>query len=154
MHVLAVQIGLKNYFVQKLLGDDFFLLREFMEELARHEREISDSFGGNLAVYQSCRDEIKQGVESIIPFLEQQSMTDKSSSPLTLALGADHPLAVQPAHSTQMRRAAERRLTLPAVAGIAGRWPRGITRSALAIGLLEVLQAGFDAVGEVPAQRS
>ena len=79
---------LTRYFPQA--REKIFLLREFVEELPRHEREISDPFGGNLAVYQACRDEIKQGVESIIPFLEQQSMTDESSSPLTLALGADH----------------------------------------------------------------
>ena len=80
--------NLDRYFPQA--REKIFLLREFVETLPRHEREISDPIGGDLSVYQACRDEIKQGVESIIPFLEQQSMTDESNSPMTFALGADH----------------------------------------------------------------
>ena len=80
--------NLDRYFPQA--REKIFLLREFVETLPRHEREITDPFGGSLDVYQACRDEIKQGVESIIPFLEQQSMTDESNSPMTFALGADH----------------------------------------------------------------
>ena len=63
--------NLVRYFPQA--REKIFLLREFVETLPRHEREITDPFGGSLDVYQACRDEIKQGVESIIPFLEQQS---------------------------------------------------------------------------------
>ena len=58
--------NLDRYFPQA--REKIFLLREFVETLPRHEREISDPIGGDLSVYQACRDEIKQGVESIIPF--------------------------------------------------------------------------------------
>ena len=45
-----------------------FLLREFVETLPRHEREITDPFGGSLDVYQACRDEIKQVWNRSFPF--------------------------------------------------------------------------------------
>ena len=80
--------NLVRYFPQA--REKIFLLREFVDTLPRNEREISDPFGRDLGVYQACRDEIKQGVESIIPFLEQQSMTDESNTQMTFALGADH----------------------------------------------------------------
>ena len=79
--------NLDRYFPQA--REKIFLLREFVETLPRHEREISDPIGGDLSVYQACRDEIS-GRESIIPFLEQQSMTDESNTQMTFALGADH----------------------------------------------------------------
>ena len=50
-------------------------------------------------------------------------------------------------------RAAEQPLQRLTIAGLAGRWPRGIHRSSSVDGLWEASLAGFDAVGEVPAQR-
>ena len=54
-----------------------FLLREFVETLPRMNGNNRSLRAAD--VHQACRDEIKQGVESIIPFLEQQSMTLKAT---------------------------------------------------------------------------
>ena len=88
--------GLANGHVENMMRyfpkarEKIFLLREFVEELPSAKREISDPIGGDLKVYKNCRNQIKQGVDSILPFLEQQLMTDKNNDRLTLALGADH----------------------------------------------------------------
>jgi RpiB/LacA/LacB family sugar-phosphate isomerase len=70
-----------------------FLLREFDETLHDFEKDISDPIGGSLEVYLNCRDQIEQGIASMLTFLQQTAahspnaaMTDK----LTIALGADH----------------------------------------------------------------
>ena len=67
-----------------------FLLREFVEKLPAGDKDIADPIGGDLEIYKACRNQIKQGVESIIPFIEQQSMTKTSDRKTTLAIGADH----------------------------------------------------------------
>ena len=67
-----------------------FLLREFVEKLPAGDKDIADPIGGDLEIYKACRNQIKQGVESIIPFIEQQSMTESSDRKTTLAIGADH----------------------------------------------------------------
>ncbi len=70
-----------------------FLLREFDETLDFFEKDISDPIGGSFEVYVKCRDQIEQGIESMLKFVEQ---TDAASSGgaapgrLTLAIGADH----------------------------------------------------------------
>ena len=48
-----------------------FLLREFDETLDIFEKDISDPIGGSYDVYLSCRDQIEQGIVSILRFLEQ-----------------------------------------------------------------------------------
>jgi glycine hydroxymethyltransferase len=53
-------------------------------------RDIADPIGGDLEIYKACRDQIKEGVESIIPFIEQQSMTKTIDRKTTIAIGADH----------------------------------------------------------------
>ena len=78
--------NLVHYFPQA--SEKIFLLREFVEELPAGRKDIADPIGGSLEVYQSCRDEIKQGVESILSFITQQSMTSESKT--TLAISADH----------------------------------------------------------------
>ena len=78
--------NLVHYFPQA--SEKIFLLREFVEELPAGRKDIADPIGGSLEVYRSCRDEIKQGVESILSFITQQSMTSESKT--TLAIGADH----------------------------------------------------------------
>ena len=71
-----------------------FLLREFDETLDAYENDISDPIGGSYDVYCNCRDQIEQGIASMLKFIEQ---TSASSSPgtqtptrQTVALGADH----------------------------------------------------------------
>ncbi len=70
--------------------EKIFLLREFVEKLPASGKDIADPIGGDLEIYKVCRNQIKEGVESIIPFIEQQSMTETSDSKTTLAIGADH----------------------------------------------------------------
>ena len=70
-----------------------FLLREFDETLDNFEKDISDPIGGSLEVYQYCRDQIEQGIASMLKFIEQTSAPAAgraSAPPKTLALGADH----------------------------------------------------------------
>ncbi len=70
--------------------EKIFLLREFVEKLPATGRDIADPIGGDLEIYKACRDQIKEGVESIIPFIEQQSMTKTIDRKTTIAIGADH----------------------------------------------------------------
>ena len=70
--------------------EKIFLLREFVEKLPTGGKDIADPIGGDLEIYKACRNQIKQGVESIIPFIEQQSMVESSDRKTTLAIGADH----------------------------------------------------------------
>ena len=73
-----------------LAREKMFLLREFVEELPMERKDIADPIGGDLGVYQTCRNQIKQGVESIIPFIEQQTTAPKSGGANTIAIAADH----------------------------------------------------------------
>jgi RpiB/LacA/LacB family sugar-phosphate isomerase len=69
-----------------------FLLREFDDTLDFFEKDISDPIGGSYDVYLDCRDQIEQGIASIIRFLErgapEPAGTSHNSS--TIAIGADH----------------------------------------------------------------
>jgi glycine hydroxymethyltransferase len=47
-----------------------FLLREFDETLDQFEKDISDPIGGSYEVYLNCRDQIEQGIASLMKFLE------------------------------------------------------------------------------------
>ncbi len=70
-----------------------FLLREFDETLDSFENDIPDPIGGSLEVYQNCRDQVEQGIASMLKFIEQTSAPSAgraSAPPKTLALGADH----------------------------------------------------------------
>ena len=68
-----------------------FLLREFDETLDQFEKDISDPIGGSYEIYLTCRDQIEQGIPSLLRFIEQGqpqgALTAKSA---TVALGADH----------------------------------------------------------------
>src|SRR5258706_12640717 len=46
-----------------------FLLREFDETLDLFEKDISDPIGGSYEVYLNCRDQIEQGIVSLLRFL-------------------------------------------------------------------------------------
>ena len=71
-----------------------FLLREFDETLDIFEKDISDPIGGSYEVYLDCRDQIEQGIASMLKFIDQTSGAAAASAApdraLTVALGADH----------------------------------------------------------------
>ena len=70
-----------------------FLLREFDDTLDSFENDISDPIGGSFEVYQNCRDQIEQGIASMMKFIEQTSVSSgaQGSAPSkTIALGSDH----------------------------------------------------------------
>ena len=76
-------------------ADKTFLLREFDDTLDTFEKDISDPIGGSYEVYLSCRDQIEQGIASLLRFIEQSEMTtnvtsSQTSQTLAVALGADH----------------------------------------------------------------
>jgi glycine hydroxymethyltransferase len=48
-----------------------FLLREFDETLDSFEKDISDPIGGSYEVYLNCRDQLEQGIASLLRFLER-----------------------------------------------------------------------------------
>jgi RpiB/LacA/LacB family sugar-phosphate isomerase len=71
-----------------------FLLREFDETLDSYENDISDPIGGSYDVYLNCRDQIEQGIASMLKFIDQTSLIQGAERPTasktTVALGADH----------------------------------------------------------------
>ena len=71
-----------------------FLLREFDETLDIFEKDISDPIGGSYDVYLNCRDQIEQGIASMLNFIEQTSQLSRGGSApaqvLQIALGSDH----------------------------------------------------------------
>ncbi len=71
-----------------------FLLREFDETLAPYEKDIPDPIGGSLEVYRSCRDQIEQGIASMLKFIDQTTATATAgagaAAPISVVLGADH----------------------------------------------------------------
>jgi RpiB/LacA/LacB family sugar-phosphate isomerase len=70
-----------------------FLLREFDETLDEFEKDISDPIGGSYETYAYCRDQIEQGIFSMLNFIEQaaQSQTAPGAAPkCRIALGSDH----------------------------------------------------------------
>src|SRR5213593_3633990 len=48
-----------------------FLLREFDETLDLFEKDISDPIGGSYEIYLNCRDQIEQGIVSVLRFIER-----------------------------------------------------------------------------------
>jgi glycine hydroxymethyltransferase len=72
-----------------------FLLREFDETLDVFEKDISDPIGGSFETYVNCRDQIEQGIASMLNFIEQTSSPAPgggkgSAESLQVAVGADH----------------------------------------------------------------
>ena len=71
-----------------------FLLREFDETLDAFENDISDPIGGSYDVYCNCRDQIEQGIASMLKFVEQTSaapgIAPQAPAKQTVAIGADH----------------------------------------------------------------
>lgn len=67
-----------------------FVLREFDDTLDFWEKDIADPIGGNLDVYLNCRDQIEQGIESMLRFVEQGGDAPGNGRAITFAIGADH----------------------------------------------------------------
>ena len=69
-----------------------FLLREFDETLDPFEKDISDPIGGSYEIYLNCRDQIEQGIASLMRFLEQGKapVGQVGNKLATIAIGADH----------------------------------------------------------------
>ncbi len=71
-----------------------FLLREFDDTLDIFEKDISDPIGGSYEVYLACRDQIEQGIASMLKFMEQTDrMTSKNQSQqrtVKISIGSDH----------------------------------------------------------------
>src|SRR5205823_5479759 len=71
-----------------------FLLREFDETLDIYEKDIPDPIGGSYDVYVSARDQIEQGIVSMLNFIEQTSSPGQGAMPqgkkATITVGADH----------------------------------------------------------------
>src|SRR5215831_9510919 len=68
-----------------------FLLREFDETLDQFEKDISDPIGGSYEIYLTCRDQIEQGLPSLLRFIEHgQAPGPAGGRQAMVALGADH----------------------------------------------------------------
>jgi glycine hydroxymethyltransferase len=71
-----------------------FLLREFDETLDIFEKDITDPIGGSYEVYLNCRDQIEQGIASMLKFMEQTAdgmpAGAESAHALRLTVGSDH----------------------------------------------------------------
>ncbi len=76
-------------------AEKVFLLREFDETLEPYEKDIGDPIGSAYDVYVDCRDQIEQGIASLLKFMEQHNFLTSSPAIRTaavanFALGADH----------------------------------------------------------------
>jgi glycine hydroxymethyltransferase len=72
-----------------------FLLREFDDTLDPYEKDISDPIGGSYEVYLNCRDQIEQGIASLLRFVEQGETAQvvkavAGGQKARVAIGADH----------------------------------------------------------------
>src|SRR5690242_2356396 len=71
-----------------------FLLREFDETLDIFEKDIPDPIGGSYEIYLDSRDQIEQGIASMLKFIDQTSVGGPPGAAhnrsVTVALGADH----------------------------------------------------------------
>ena len=75
-------------------ADKTFVLREFDDTLDNFEKDIADPIGGSYEVYLNVRDQIEQGIITMLNFLEQNEAANaaamKSGPTHLLALGSDH----------------------------------------------------------------
>jgi RpiB/LacA/LacB family sugar-phosphate isomerase len=72
-----------------------FLLREFDETLEPYEKDISDPIGSPYEIYVDCRNQIEQGIATLLKFMEQHNFLSKNPTGTAadfanFALGADH----------------------------------------------------------------
>jgi len=70
------------------------LLREFDETLDIYEKDISDPIGGSYEIYTACRDQIEQGIVSLLNFIESTNTPGAASTAASrhymLTIGSDH----------------------------------------------------------------
>ena len=79
------------------VSEKTFLLREFDETLDEYEKDISDPIGGSFETYVYTRDQIEQGIYSMLNFLEQSEAAPaarRTDGKIIMALGADHALSL------------------------------------------------------------
>jgi RpiB/LacA/LacB family sugar-phosphate isomerase len=67
-----------------------FLLREFDDTLDPFEKDISDPIGGSYEIYLNCRDQIEQGIVSLLRFVEGEGAGGPAAAKAAVAIGADH----------------------------------------------------------------
>jgi glycine hydroxymethyltransferase len=72
-----------------------FLLREFDESAESYEKDIADPIGSPYEIYVHCRDQIEQGIASLLKFMEQNKILSapsgaKTTAVVNFAIGADH----------------------------------------------------------------
>src|ERR1035438_611895 len=69
-----------------------FLVREFDETLDSFEKDISDPIGGSYEVYLNCRDQLEQGIVSLLGFIDQGQAAPGQGGgrSATIAIGPDH----------------------------------------------------------------
>ena len=71
-----------------------FLLREFDETTPPYEKDIPDPIGCSYDVYVDCRQQIEQGITSLLKFMEQhetlQAPAADTKTTFHFAVGADH----------------------------------------------------------------
>jgi glycine hydroxymethyltransferase len=76
------------------VAEKTFLLREFDETLEPYEKDISDPIGSPFDIYVECRDQIEQGIASLLKYMEQHNFLagTPAGQPavVNFALGADH----------------------------------------------------------------
>jgi RpiB/LacA/LacB family sugar-phosphate isomerase len=78
-----------------MASEKTFLLREFDDTLEPYEKDISDPIGSPYGTYVECRDQIEQGIVTLLKFMEQHNFLSKtqnetSTSAVKFAIGADH----------------------------------------------------------------
>ncbi|HTV63226.1 MAG TPA: serine hydroxymethyltransferase [Verrucomicrobiae bacterium] len=70
-----------------------FLLREFDESLDPYEKDIPDPIGSPYEVYVHCREQIEQGITSLLKFMEEHAILTAPGAKISFvnfAVGADH----------------------------------------------------------------
>jgi len=69
-----------------------FLLREFDDSLPLHEREVADPLGGSVEIYRQCRDQIRNGIDSLLNSIQKNNSLIPDGTPpvVELAVGSDH----------------------------------------------------------------
>jgi RpiB/LacA/LacB family sugar-phosphate isomerase len=71
-----------------------FLLREFDDATPAFEKDIPDPIGCSYDVYVHCREQIEEGITSLIKFMEQhetlQAPAAETRTTFQFAIGADH----------------------------------------------------------------
>ena len=87
------------------VAEKTFLLREFDETLGSFEKDISDPIGGSYEVYLNCRDQIEQGIASLLGFLEPGATAASKTvaRPSTTAIEVDCGGEIRKMHKMETR---------------------------------------------------